>query len=185
MTKSQIIELIYKDKAYINICRQICANGNYYDYQDLFHEVILILFEKQDHEITTAHEAKFLKFLFARICNNQYRSKTSPFHKKYRGMIKFYTSGENNQKDVENIEDKKQEITEVDFSLLIDKITSHLNTLNDYDKNLFAVWMELGMSSAEVARRTGIEQQNVSKKILKIRKELANNYGEDYFNIFN
>jgi RNA polymerase sigma factor (sigma-70 family) len=178
MTKSQIIELIYKDKAYINICRQICANGNYYDYEDLFHEVILILFEKQDYEIITAHEAKFLKFLFARICNNQYRSKTSPFHKKYRGMLKTSELENNEQED-------KVEISEESFKLIVEKITSHLNTLNDYDKNLFAVWMELGMSSAEVARRTGIEQQNVSKKILKIRKELANNYGEDYFNIFN
>jgi RNA polymerase sigma factor (sigma-70 family) len=178
MTKSQIIELIYKDKAYINICRQICSNGNYYDYEDLFHEVILILFEKQDHEITTAHEAKFLKFLFARICNNQYRSKTSPFHKKYRGMFKTSELENNEQED-------RVDISEDGFKLIVEKITSHLNTLNDYDKNLFAVWMELGMSSAEVARRTGIEQQNVSKKILKIRKELANNYGEDYFNIFN
>jgi RNA polymerase sigma factor (sigma-70 family) len=178
MNKNQIIELIYKDKTYLNVCKQICSTGNYYDYKDLFHEVILILYEKQEHEITTAHEAKFLKFLFVRICNNQYRSKTSPFHKKYRGMLKTSELENNEQED-------RIEISESNFNLLIEKVTSHLNTLNDYDKNLFAVWMELGMSSAEVARRTGIEQQNVSKKILKIRKELANNYGEDYFNIFN
>jgi hypothetical protein len=44
--------------------------------------------------------------------------------------------------------------------------------------------LNLGLSSAEVSRATGIDQQNVSKKILKIRKELAEKYGQDYFNIF-
>jgi hypothetical protein len=80
-------------------------------------------------------------------------------------------------------EDEKN-LSEEGFNHLIQNITTHLNTLNDYDKNLFGVWLNLGLSSAEVSRATGIDQQNVSKKILKIRKELAEKYGQDYFNIF-
>jgi RNA polymerase sigma factor (sigma-70 family) len=177
MNKSQIIESIYKDKSYINICKQICSTGNYYDYSDLFHEVILILLEKPDQEIVTAYEAKFIKFLFVRISNNQYRSKTSYFHKKYRGLLKTTELTDFECEDEKNL-------SEEGFNHLIQNITTHLNTLNDYDKNLFGVWLNLGLSSAEVSRATGIDQQNVSKKILKIRKELAEKYGQDYFNIF-
>ena len=180
MNKSKVIEIIYKDPEYIKICRQIVSYGNYQDHQDLFHEVICILLEKTEQEILNAYEAKFIKFLFIRIANNQYRSKTSPFHKKYRGMLDLVSIDDVTEKHTDI-----KEIDEVQNAKMINDLVSSIESLKEYDKQLFKVWFDLGMSSAEVARRTGIEQQNISKKILKIRKQLAEKHGTDYFDSFN
>ncbi len=179
LTKNKIIEQIYLDKAYINICRQVCSSNLYSDYEDLFHEVIAILLQKKDQDIINAYEAKFIKFLFIRIANNQYKSNTSPFYLKYRGHLPC-TPMQGNEDAPDN-----QPIDEEQFNRVHDLVNAKLATMKEYDRELFAVWVELGMSSAEVARRTGIEQQNISKKILKIRKIIADELGNDYTLIFN
>lgn len=180
MTKNQIIELIYKDQAYINICRQICSSNKYSDHLDLFHEVITILLLKNDVEIQNAYDAKFIKFLFIRIANNQYCSKTSPFHLKYRGKLEC--TSVDNLSSIELIDNTS--INERTYNDLSEKVLTHLESLKEYDRELFKVWVSLGMSSAEVSRKTGIDQQNISKKILKIRKQLSETYGNDFNSIY-
>lgn len=181
MTKNQIIESIYKNSAYINICRQICSSNKYSDHKDLFHEVIMILLEKPESEIVNAYEAKFIKFLFIRIAHNQYCSKTSPFHLKYRGKLQCTSID-----DLVNLDANQDKfvVNEKAYNNLSDSLINYLESLKEYDRMLFKVWMDLGMSSAEVARNTGIDQQNVSKKILKIRKQIAQHYGKDFNDIY-
>ena len=179
LNKNNIIESIYKDKAYKNVCRNISTPELF---EDLFHEVVLILLEKTEQELINAHEGRFLKFLFIRIAHNQYKSATSDFHKKYRGQLSLVCIDNVSESSVK---ENQTYINEKDFTATCKEVTDFINTFSDYDKNLFNVWINLGMSSAEVSRQTGIEQQNISKKILQLRKRISEKYGKDYLNIFN
>ena len=66
MNKAQIIEAIYKDSAYRNVCRNIASPALF---EDLFHEVIINLLDMPDEKILEAKEKKYLKCFVNRVSN--------------------------------------------------------------------------------------------------------------------
>lgn len=132
MNKNEIIDKIVREGIYKNICRKICRKicRNENLYEDLFHEVILILLEKDSDVIERMFESGELKPFFIGIIQNNLNSGTSPFYNKY---IKFeskcqpigYGFGTSYEQT-----DKKKGISkpvDIESNYDYDKIIEHIN----------------------------------------------------------
>jgi RNA polymerase sigma factor (sigma-70 family) len=169
MTKSKIIEGIYKDPAYRNVCRNIASPALF---EDLFHEVIINLLELSDEKIIEAKEKKYLKFLFVKIAHNSWNSKHSPFYKKYRHndsteSIDLIIGLESNlDADLETKEEVFQEFTQ--------EVKDSIDTLNWYDQTLLKLYIDIG-EFRKISVMTGIKygavQYTIQKTIKKLKLE--------------
>lgn len=75
--------------------------------EDLIQEVYMILLNYDEEKLRALYNNNQLNFFLVRVIKNQYFSKTSPFHKKYRKYYDFVDDGdvfENNDDDVEELE---------------------------------------------------------------------------------
>jgi len=186
MTKSKIIEGIYKDPAYRNVCRNIASPALF---EDLFHEVIINLLELSDEKIIEAKEKKYLKFLFVKIAHNSWNSKHSPFYKKYRhndstesidtitGKISRCNLG------LESTLDIDLKIKEKVFKEFTQELKDSIDTLNWYDQTLLKLYIDIG-EFRKISVMTGIKygavQYTIQKTIKKLKLE-----NDDKFKTFN
>jgi RNA polymerase sigma factor (sigma-70 family) len=169
MTKKKIIEDIYKDPAYRNVCRNISTPALF---EDLFHEVIINLLELSDEKIIEAKEKKYLKFLFVKIAHNSWNSKHSPFYKKYRHndineSIDLIISLESNL-------DSEVEIKEEVFQEFTNEIKEEIDLLPWYDQTLLKLYIDIG-EFRKISVMTGIKygavQYTIQKTIKKLKLE--------------
>jgi RNA polymerase sigma factor (sigma-70 family) len=169
MTKSKIIEGIYKDPAYRNVCRNIASPALF---EDLFHEVIINLLELSDEKIIEAKEKKYLKFLFVKIAHNSWNSKHSPFYKKYRHndsteSIDLIIGLESNL-------DADLEVKEQVFQEFTQEVKDSIDSLNWYDQTLLKLYIDIG-EFRKISVMTGIKygavQYTIQKTIKKLKLE--------------
>jgi RNA polymerase sigma factor (sigma-70 family) len=166
MTKSKIIEGIYKDPAYRNVCRNIASPALF---EDLFHEVIINLLELSDEKIIEAKEKKYLKFLFVKIAHNSWNSKHSPFYKKYRHndsteSIDLIIGLESNL-------DADLEVKEQVFQEFTQEVKDSIDSLNWYDQTLLKLYIDIG-EFRKISVMTGIKYGAVLSTIKKTIKKL-------------
>jgi RNA polymerase sigma factor (sigma-70 family) len=166
VNKSKIIEGIYKDPAYRNVCRNIASPSLF---EDLFHEVIINLLELPEEKIQEAKEKKYLKFLFVKIAHNSWNSKHSPFYKKYRHN--------DSTESIELIIDLKSELdSELDvkektFQIFTQELKNAIDQLNWYDQTLLKLYIDIG-EFRKISVMTGIKYGAVQYTIQKIIKKL-------------
>lgn len=82
MTKNKIIESLYRDSKFNDVLKVLCNNDQHLD--DLKHEVIMILYEKEEEILIDLWNKKQLIFFTIGIIKNQYHSSTSKFYKDFR-----------------------------------------------------------------------------------------------------
>jgi len=166
VNKSKIIEGIYKDPAYRNVCRNIASPSLF---EDLFHEVIINLLELPEEKIQEAKEKKYLKFLFVKIAHNSWNSKHSPFYKKYRHN--------DSTESIELIIDLKSELdSELDvkektFQMFTQDLKNAIDSLNWYDQTLLKLYIDIG-EFRKISVMTGIKYGAVQYTIQKTIKKL-------------
>jgi DNA-directed RNA polymerase specialized sigma24 family protein len=169
MTKTKIIEVIYKDPAYRNVCRNIATPALF---EDLFHEVIINLLELSDEKIIEAKEKKYLKFLFVKIAHNSWNSKHSPFYKKYRHNDINETI--DLIKGIESELDPELDFKEDTFQNFTDEIKDKIESLDWYDKTLLKLYIDIG-EFRKISVMTGIKygavQYTIQKTIKKLKLE--------------
>lgn len=169
MTKTKIIEVIYKDPAYRNVCRNIATPALF---EDLFHEVIINLLELSDEKIIEAKEKKYLKFLFVKIAHNSWNSKHSPFYKKYRHNDINETI--DLVKGIESELDPNIDFKEDTFQTFTDEIKEKIESLDWYDKTLLKLYIDIG-EFRKISVMTGIKygavQYTIQKTIKKLKLE--------------
>ena len=169
MNKAQIIEAIYKDPAYRNVCRNIASPALF---EDLFHEVIINLLDMPDEKILEAKEKKYLKFLFVKIAHNSWNSKHSPFYRKYRHNdqtesidLLIGLEGELDP-ELENREDVFQSFTQ--------EVKDKIDSLDWYDQTLLKLYIDIG-EFRKISVMTGIKygavQYTIQKTIKKLKLE--------------
>lgn len=76
--------------------------------EDLIQEIYMVLLEYDEEKLRTLYDNNQLNFFLVRIVKNQYFSKTSPFHRKYRKYYDIINDGdvfENNDDDVEDLDE--------------------------------------------------------------------------------
>lgn len=82
MTNQEIVNQISKEKTVEDITHNIRVTSDYYD--DFVQDMYLTLLEYPNDKLNEIYEKKQLKFFLARICINNWNSKTSPFYCKYK-----------------------------------------------------------------------------------------------------
>lgn len=97
-TNNEIIQLRYLKL--ITICNNICNVPKYKD--DFEQEMMIILINMKNKLINDLDDDGKLMFYFARICKNNWYSKTSPFYLKYVKINKYVV----NVEDYSNIDEK-------------------------------------------------------------------------------
>ena len=85
MTNQKIVEEITKDKLVEEIARNIRVTKGYYD--DFVNDIYLTLLEYDNEKLNDIYEKNQIKFFIARICINNWNSKTSPFYCKYKRTL--------------------------------------------------------------------------------------------------
>jgi DNA-directed RNA polymerase specialized sigma24 family protein len=166
MIKTKIIEAIYKDPAYRNVCRNIASATLF---EDLFHEVIINLLDLPDEKIIEAKEKKYLKFLFVKIAHNSWNSKHSPFYRKYRHNDE--TESIDILRGLESDEDLNLEIKEDAFKDFTQEIKDKIEGLDWYDKTLLKLYIDIG-EFRKISVMTGIKYGAVQYTIQKTIKRL-------------
>lgn len=81
-TNTEIVKEIQKDNLVEDISRNIKVTPDYYD--DFVQETYVILLEYDNKKLNEIFEKKQIKYFIARICLNNWNSKTSPFYCKYK-----------------------------------------------------------------------------------------------------
>jgi len=80
--KSKIIEKLYRSEKFNEALRLLCKNGSNLD--DLKHEIIMILFEKDEDFLLNLDNKNQLLYFTIGIIKKQYHSSTSKFYKDFR-----------------------------------------------------------------------------------------------------
>jgi len=166
MNKAQIIEAIYKDSAYRNVCRNIASPALF---EDLFHEVIINLLNMPDEKIQQAKDKKYLKFLFVKIAHNSWNSKHSPFYRKYRHNDQ--TENIDLLKNLESNIDYDLERKEDVYHFFTQDIIEKIEALEWYDQTLLKLYIDVG-DFRKISVMTGIKYMSLRYNIKKTIKKL-------------
>jgi len=128
MTKQAIIGELYQDRKFNEALDKLCKNDEHRE--DLKHEIILILLEKDENQIVKMYQSNFLLFYTIGIIRNQYHSNTSDFWKKFRDI------------SPEIIDDMIEHENQIDYDrLLTEKIEHYLLTeIHWFDAHIFTMY---------------------------------------------
>lgn len=166
---------------------------------DLKQELFVILCEMPDSKIEALHTNNQLRYYVTRIVLNMIASSTSPFHKKYRQFTLDSTVGDSKAnllleeseyhskdsrsfvikfcKDLssEFIDDVEQK--EIEHTKLIDEVNRVLDSMPDYDRNLFLDYVEKGSAGKmikEMDRLTGahIPKRSILATVKRVKETI-------------
>ena len=174
MDSKSIIEKIYLNKAYKDVCRNIATPDLY---EDLFHETIVTMLEMASAKIEDANAKGYIKFLFVKIAHNSFNSKHSPFYRKYRhndinDSIEPILNLSSNYDN--HLEESENEIEEFTIGIEAD-----LNELDWYEGTLLKLYIDIGdikKVSNMVGIKYGAVYYTIQKAIKKIKLKNDTNY---------
>jgi|TARA_R110001583_G_scaffold9576_2_gene45284 DNA-directed RNA polymerase specialized sigma24 family protein len=142
------------------------------DNDDLFSFIVEELYKCDQERIDKIIEKKQMTFYVVRIMLNQYHSKTSRYHYKYRKYYEYHTTAtiesispdntEYNIKDKEQIEERLEWVEE------------KLKDLYWFDAECFRVYFREGFSLSQMARETRINKNTLHKAISNVKNYLKN-----------
>jgi DNA-binding CsgD family transcriptional regulator len=173
MNKNLIIESLYLDKSFKKICLNIAAH----DYsEDLYHETILILLSMDDEKIIQAKQKGYLKFMFIKIATNLYKSKSSPFFKKYRHL--------ESDLEISNKLESETKLVDLEFekhyNQFIIRIEKEINILSEYERELLKLYLKFN-DYRKVSIEVGIKYESVRHAIRMAIAKIKNK-NEKYYN---
>jgi len=178
LNKTEIIAKLFKDKDFdFTIQNHLNKNGDGKLFNDFKQDLFIILLSKSDSLIVDLYNDKKLVFYALRIVLNQVYSKTSPFHKKYKG------------KHFDDIDIQELPIEDEDYhSFDILKYCNENNILSWYESEILSIYYKLAEHKHKDEKSTlrGIEEEygidhvsihlTVKKAINKIKKHIDKNY---------
>jgi hypothetical protein len=143
------------------------------DLDDLTQEVFLYLLELPSEKLQQLVDDRQIKYYFIRLCKNNYFSKTSKYHYKYRKPVERieYTNGKLGIT-------KKQEAINLYFNVDVedsDLINSVLSELRWYDRELFRLYV-LGKNEGRkytystLSQKTGISRMSIYTTIKGVKR---------------
>ena len=166
----------YINKNYANlllISKKITSN-KIPDYEDLLHEVILDLYNKDRDLIMGLIDREELAYYIVRMMVNQYHSSTSPFFNKYK---KYYSINKQylkeyifNNKDWK-IDGKTIEQLEINESRL-KWIEEKSKNLSWFDYSIFKIYFYEKHRLSSMERATKINRNTLGKSIRTVKKYL-------------
>ena len=142
------------------------------DKDDLFSFVIEELYKCDQERINQIIEKKQMTFYVVRVMMNQYHSKTSRYHYKYRKYYEYHTTTTIESITPDTIVETKAEKELVEERL--EWIEEKLKDLYWFDAECFRIYYREGYSLAEMARETRINKNTLHKAITNVKNYLIN-----------
>ena len=160
MSRDEIISQIVKDNDYRKMCEQICFMEDAAD--DLYQEIVLIILEMTEERIQAIGDT-CLKCFFYVVARNQYCSKNSAFHRKYRKEAIVLRE---HARDIAQA--MQSSCIEQDF---LDKVERAMKTVQWYDEGILSLYIEHG-TLQKVSNLVGIPLKSIHHTVSSTRKIL-------------
>mgnify|MGYP003645827374 CR=1 FL=1 len=160
MALSQYLENNYD--AVKGIARNIAPG----DYDDLCHEVIIQLYDIAEEKITPLIESGAIRFWIVRIMLNNYRSKTSRYHYKFRRHVERHRELAHFIREWS--EPTEWEIREGRF----EAIENAIENVPWFDAVVFSIYYDQGHSLNTLAAETGISRHTIYSTIKRTKDEI-------------
>lgn len=140
--------------------------------EDLFSFVIEELYKCDKKRIEEIIKKNQMTFYVVRVMLNQYHSKTSRYHYKYRRYYEYHVSGVVDAITADNIDETTEEKKEVERKL--EWVEEKLKDLYWFDAECFRIYYREGYSLSEMARETKINKNTLYKAIKNVKNYLIN-----------
>ncbi len=164
------IEWIYKDYNYF-LGFALKQTKDKMHSEDLVHETFLQLMTMNQHRLLIIIESGKIKTYICKIMMVKYFSAKSQFNKKIvqynKKKIKCESSFLESLANKQNLID--QESDEY-VSLLNKKIDRCLESVDEYDRKLFNLYYEMGLSTKNLSEETKISQKSIEYTLKKVRE---------------
>ncbi len=168
------IEWIYKDYNYF-LGFALKQTKDKMHSEDLVQETFLQLMTMNQHRLLIIIESGKIKTYICKIMMVKYFSAKSQFNKKIvqynKKKIKCESSFLESLANKQNLID--QESDEY-VSLLNKKIDRCLELVDEYDRKLFNLYYEMGLSTKKLSEETKISQKSIEYTINKVRENIKN-----------
>lgn len=166
-TKQQVIDHILQDKYYDDVLLKYLTNK---DERDEFRqELWLILLEMPEEKLIHYYDSKILKYIYIGIINNQIKSSTSPWHKKFRNVVLEY-NGNTLEPDDSQTYIEKLHINEEKHKYIEDKLIE-LENKDPYllrDISIFKMHFFEGLSYRKINAKTNVSTHSIWKYVNNI-----------------
>ena len=136
--------------------------------QDLLHEVILQLYDKNDI-VLKSYDDNSIKYYITAVMRINYYSKTSPFFYKIKRERTLMTV------DITTCWDMSYEQESFESEELYQLLEEEYCELNWFKKSLLDMYLSLNSSMKAVSRKTNIPIQSISRYIKETRQEVKTN----------
>jgi len=161
---------------------KVITKGRKPDYEDLAHEIMILLLTGNREKMNSLVEKKKIKFYIIRATINQYRSTSSPYFKKYRkettlkrkqdATIREHLTHLKNQ-DLTPSKNYNEEVLEF--------IDEKLNDVEWFEKNCFAIYYGDELTLDAMSELTGISRNTLYRAIRDTRNYLQDEIEESRF----
>tara|TARA_R100001244_G_scaffold132321_3_gene108202 strand:+ start:262 stop:813 length:552 start_codon:yes stop_codon:yes gene_type:complete len=162
------IEYIYKDYNYF-LGFAIKKTRDKLLAEDLVQETFLQLLTMNHHKLLIILEGGKIKTYICKILMVKYFSKKSQFNKKYVQ----YNKNKINAQDsfIEKLANKHFDTTDY-VDEMEHKINDCLNSFSEYDRKIFELYYELGLSYSALEIEIGISQRSLRNTIKQVRDNI-------------
>ncbi len=161
---------------------KVITKGKKPDYEDLAHEIMIILLTSNREKMDSLVETKKIKFYIIRTTINQYRSSSSRYFKKYRKENKTIQK-ETNAIREHLIHQKKLDLTlsKIYDEEILEFISDKLNDVEWFEKNCFAIYYGDELTLDAMSKLTGISRNTLYRAIRDTRNYLQDEIEESRF----
>lgn len=163
-TKQTVIDHILKDKFYEDVLKKYLAKEA--ERNEFRQELWLILLEMPESKLIGYFDQNCLKYVYIGIINNQIKSSTSPWHKKFRNHVLEYYGNLSEPDESFDVINKKvldeSKLKYIESTLLkLEKKDPRLKR----DITIFRMHFEEGLSYRKIAAKTRISVVSIWKYV--------------------
>lgn len=157
---------------------KVITKGHAPDFEDLAHEVILMVLEADAEKMARIIEKKQMRFWIIRLCINNYRSTSSKYHYKYRKPKERHRKASEHLRHIHNLSDVDAKVFNEKVLAFIEK---KLENVEWFEKNCFAIYYGDEHSLSSMAKETGISRSTLYKAILEVRNYIKDEVQKEGF----
>ena len=158
---------------------KVITKGRAPDYEDLAHEVMVLLLEGNRDKMNLLVKKGAIKWYIIRSMMNQYRSSTSRYDKKYRKQTKFI------RKEKKALKEHMTFLAKLDLTdskkldeKVLDFITEKLNDVGWFEKNCFDIYYWDMLTLDSMSELTGISRNTLYRAIRDTRNHIQDEIKE-------
>ena len=152
---------------------KVITKGRKPDYEDLAHEIMILLLTGNREKMNSLVKNKKIKFYIVRATINQYRSSSSKYFKKYRKETTLKHLLHQVNLDLTPSKNYNEEVLEF--------IDEKLNDVEWFEKNCFAIYYGDELTLDAMSDLTGISRNTLYRAIRDTRNYLQDEIQESRF----